>query len=335
MWRKAFTLIELLVVIAIIGILIALLLPAVQKVREAAQRSQCLNNLKQIVVAAHNYHDAYQRFPSGLNVPIAEPPTYQPSGCFYTNDVSVTAGLVGPAPTYHQFISWCEALMPYYEQDNLFKQLDLTQDQFVNTNGRDSPGATPIKVLVCPSDRLDRQVFGYTNVDTGPSFFGMNSYCGNFGRRSFPVNNAAYPLQPDGVFFFNSSVRITDIIDGSSNTFAFGERYHYDPLWTTSTGISSRGGWAWSEYNSSQDVLLSAAFDGPAGNLQVGINFTMTTNNAAQQNDRLCAFGSGHPGGANFAMADGSVRFVTQSIDFATLQALTTRATGEVINNVP
>jgi prepilin-type N-terminal cleavage/methylation domain-containing protein len=316
--QGAFTLIELLVVVAIIGVLIALLLPAVQKVRAAVQRSQCSNNLRQLAVAAHNYHDAHGRFPSGLNVPIEEP-GYRPAGCFYLTDAAVTSGKVGPAPVYRQFISWPEALMPYYEQDNLQKMLDFSGDQFVNCMGTDSPGAQVIKLLICPVDRLERFVFGYSNVDTGPNFFGINSYCGNAGISSFPVDAT---LTSDGVLYFNSTVRLTDITDGTSNTFLFGERYHYDPIWAS---MSSRGGWAWSEYNSSQDVLLSTP---------VPINYQMDRNTVQEQNWRLCAFGSGHFGGANFAMSDGSVRFfrLTGMGDLPVLQALSTRSGGEVVN---
>src|SRR5690349_21663118 len=133
--RSAFTLIELLVVIAIIAVLIGLLLPAVQKVREAAARMQCSNNLKQIALAAHNHHDTYLRFPPGVNLPISNQ-----SGAIFPSNVLVTSGKVGPPPVPGQFFSWAEAILPFVEQDNLQKNLNFSQREFVNCNGPSSMG---------------------------------------------------------------------------------------------------------------------------------------------------------------------------------------------------
>src|SRR6516165_1503301 len=135
--RVGFTLIELLVVIGIIGVLIALLLPAVQKVREAANRAQCLNNLKQIALAAHHHHDAKGRFPPGVR---------------YAVDM-------GGRPTGATTL-WVE-LLPYIEQDSLHRKWDY-YDNRNNVGGTNAPSAQVINILVCPSDRLPQPVFELT-----------------------------------------------------------------------------------------------------------------------------------------------------------------------------
>jgi prepilin-type N-terminal cleavage/methylation domain-containing protein/prepilin-type processing-associated H-X9-DG protein len=314
MKRKGFTLIELLVVIAIIAILIGLLLPAVQKVRAAAQRMQCQNNLKQLGLAAFNFESAYGRFPPGLNLPISNQ-----SGAIFPNNVLVTSGKVGPGPDPAKFYSLFEALLPYIEQDNLQKQLNFNSRETVNCTGSNSPGATIIKILLCPSDVLPTPPVSTFGAN---EFFGMNSYGGNGGTRSWYVDGS---YSVDGVFYFNSAVRIADIADGTSNTLLFGERYHLDLNWA---GISTLGGWAWANFNAPQDYLLSSRvpinYQVPPGG---GNNFNFT-------DPRTCAFGSGHVGGANFALADGSVRLLslTGNSDLPVLQALSTRAGGEVVS---
>jgi prepilin-type N-terminal cleavage/methylation domain-containing protein/prepilin-type processing-associated H-X9-DG protein len=317
MRRKAFTLIELLVVIAIIAILIGLLLPAVQKVREAAARMKCSNNLKQLGLAAHNFHDPNGHLPAGLNVPVSTQ-----SGALFPTNALYKNGVVGDPPLPGQFASVFEQLLPYIEQDNLQKNLILTQREYANCKGPNSVGAQIVKILICPSDPLPSNVSTYT---TGGNtyYFGMNSYAGNNGTRSFYPQYGTY--SNDGVFYINSKVRLTDITDGTSNTLMFGERWHYDPAYTN---IATLGGWAWSNFLAVQDSLLSTP---------VPINYLLApgTKTGAPnypEDLRVCAFGSAHTGGANFTMADGSVRFLTLigNSDLPLLQALSTRAGGEV-----
>ncbi len=183
--RKGFTLIELLVVIAIIAILIALLVPAVQKVREAASRTECANNLKQIGLALHNYHDANKRFPPGYNG-------------------VASGGLSVPGWAWHVYI------LPQMEQDNLYNLVNPT----VAANSVDgTPAATkqiPLKVYRCPSD-----VGSELNSDRGGN--ATANYIGVGGNNGQADNS-------NGVLYGNSKTRIADISDGTSNTAMVGER---------------------------------------------------------------------------------------------------------------
>ena len=314
MRRKGFTLIELLVVIAIIAILIGLLVPAVQKVREAAARTQCLNNLKQIGLAAHAHQDVYKRLPSGLNLPISTQ-----SGAVFPTNFLVKSGKIGQPPLPGQFVSWGEALLPFIEQANLQKNLNLTQREYANCNGPNSTGAQVVQIYVCPSDNLPNPVSTYTSGGT-TYYFGMNSYGANGGTRSWYISS----MTTDGVFYINSRVSIPGIRDGSSNTLLFGERFHFDPAYTN---IANLGGWAWANYNAPEDYILSTCvpinYQLPAGTKTGAPNYP--------EDDRACAFGSGHTGGANFCMADGSVQFLADSLPLPILNALGTRNGGEVV----
>jgi prepilin-type N-terminal cleavage/methylation domain-containing protein len=320
--RGAFTLIELLVVIAIIAILIGLLLPAVQKVRAAAARIQCMNNLKQLALGAMNYESSRERFPSGINLQID--PYYGQQGAQF-----------GPPLEFGYSFTWEEALFPYIEQDNLFKQLVLNQQnqygiyadsQYFNCIGPTSPGATPVKTLLCPADPLpNRGVTTYTGDNGTVYYFAQTSYGGNAGSVSVYWPNATR----DGIFYLNSNVHIADVSDGLSNTILFGERYHRDPVFDFLSGgsITTYGGWAWANVYSMEDQTLSA---------QAPINYLIPAGVTADptyyyQNTRLGAFGSGHTNGANFALGDGSVHFLSTSTPQLVLQQLCTRAGGEVV----
>jgi prepilin-type N-terminal cleavage/methylation domain-containing protein/prepilin-type processing-associated H-X9-DG protein len=310
--RSGFTLIELLVVIAIIAALIGLLMPAVQKVRAAAARAQCLNNLHQIALAAHHYHLDHEQFPTGAHLPV----------------------YVGPRPTGATNL-WVE-LLPYFEQDNLYKEWDSYDNRNNVAGERNATQAQVIKILICPSDPLPQPVVQLTIPIAPPwslGFYAMSSYGGNAGRRSVKAGSAPpWPgMTKDGIFFIDSNVRIADITDGTSNTLLFGERYHRDPqydlqhdvFWPGSPPMAQLGRWAEVAYQgAAANVMLSTP---------VRINYQMSPGGDfdAVQN-RMCAFGSGHTGGANFAFADGSVRFLSDSTPWSTLQALSTVAGGEV-----
>jgi prepilin-type N-terminal cleavage/methylation domain-containing protein/prepilin-type processing-associated H-X9-DG protein len=314
MKRKGFTLIELLVVIAIIAILIGLLLPAVQKVREAAARMSCSNNLKQLGLAAFNYESSYQRFPSGINLP---------AGYTYADGTHAP-----PAPIPGQSISLFEALLPYIEQDNIYRSMNFagnsnSQYNPGNCDSPTAPGAAPIKTYLCPSDIGAKQT---TWVTGGKTYtFGANSYGGNAGVTSF----FTAAMTRDGIFFINSTVTIAGITDGTSNTFMFGERNRKDPTYDRIYGgpFDGRSGWAWANNLPGFDYLFGGCQQ---------INWVMPPSLTADpgfiyEDIRFCVFGSFHTNGANFCMADGSVRFLSNTVPLVTLQQLSTIAGGEVV----
>jgi len=322
--RGGFTLIELLVVIAIIAILIGLLLPAVQKVREAAARMSCQNNLKQIGLACHNYEGSNGAFPPGVNVPIGTS-----NGMIFPSNQLYTSGKVGQPPFANQFGSWLMYILPYVEQDNLQKGLNFYGNQYVNCNGPNSVGAQVVKIYLCPTDNLPNPAV--TTYTTGGTtyYFGMNSYLGNGGTWNYYVDSN---YSTDGIFYLNSRVTLTGISDGTSNTFLAGERYHKDPVYNSTNlgagkGIDQLGGWAWSNYLAVQDCI---------GSTRAPLNYLCPVGSSpssfAVTDPRVAAFGSGHTGGANFVYCDGSVRFMslTGNSDLPTYQALSTRSGGEV-----
>ena len=302
--RTGFTLVELLVVIAIIGILIGMLLPAVQAVREAARRIQCGNNQKQLALACLNYESANGEFPPGLNCPVSD----SLSGAFDEDDDFADGRLFPEPPIPGKFGCWLVWVMPFIEASNSFDQLNLDEreSRSGNVDTVDSPGAQSVTAFLCPSDfETD------TLVEFGGDFFAPNSYVGCAGRISWFIEAAT----GDGILNYNSSVTFGDITDGSSNTFLLGERFHFDEEWA---GFGNSRGWAWSNRFSGQNCLAGAAeqinYQIPQG---AGPNpgFDLT-------NPKQSSFSSAHTGGANFGAADGSTHFLSDSGGVAGLTIL-------------
>ena len=303
MSRRGFTLIELLVVIAIIAILIALLVPAVQKVREAAARTQCQNNLKQLGLALHNHHDTFKRFPPGI----------------LRNQGAPTA----PTPeAANRRYSWCTEVLPFIEQDNVQKLFNYTN--FNANRGLTGNNATVswrvIPTYVCPSDPLKNDAVDRSDATANPPRdWGLTCYGANAGRRSYRRNVQTQ----DGPFIHNVYRRFADITDGTSNTIFVGERNHRDVVFNSIPGEDLQE-WGWWVFGAEGDVLLSAA--------QV-INWKMPAPPTQANYDlRINVFGSGHSQGANFALGDASVRFISDSLDLVTLQRLCMHQDGIPVN---
>ena len=316
--RPGFTLIELLVVIAIIAILIALLLPAVQQAREAARRTQCKNNLKQLALACHNYHDTHSYLPLNRD----------------NTDWNTRNNA-------HSNFSWIAMALPYFEQAGLYQSINFNvpggPGYQYGWQCTTAPGAqnlagaqTILTGLLCPSNPQQKKISGqYEGIDyrAAANGVGRTDYAGNFGftnggwrdcpRRPIGTGPWAWFDQTNnstnganGVFCYQGCVNLSEIIDGTSNTVLIAEDMH------------------WTDYNNKISINDDAAWANPLAaicTLQNPINYKDI------QGDRRChGWSSLHTGGAQCAMSDGSVRFVSENLDGRVQIGIATRGGGEV-----
>jgi prepilin-type N-terminal cleavage/methylation domain-containing protein/prepilin-type processing-associated H-X9-DG protein len=300
--HSAFTLVELLVVIAIIGMLVALLLPAIQSAREAGRRTQCVNNLHQLGLAVLSYENEKKCFPPGCR---------------------------GDGIQYDENWGWGAFILPYLEYDGLYKQLGVDSRKlmalFATSNG---PALlqTRLTVFRCPTDSTPsllpadlRDFFG--NGNTNKILLGTANYAACQGLLDFGSNNSGAAEANNGVFYNNSAITTQQISDGMSKTFMLGERDQRAAAAYWAGTRNPEGGCHWGVYECrgrvsmlfNNNQLNTAYSPVPVPNSSTQGSFTNGVNYCDCSSH---GFDSSHPGGANFVFCDGSVHFILDDIDF-------------------
>jgi len=324
--HRGFTLIELLVVIAIIAILIALLLPAVQQAREAAHRTQCKNQMKQLGLALHNYHDTNNTFPIGTRAPVSAP-------------------------------NWRIAVLPYLEETALYNQLDINSQATVGgfssrreDNGTYGYGTGPNALLAdkqvpgwnCPSSRLNTKASGqsptYNNAEKGQT----HDYVGIAGASPQPggaagacsaVTGYGGIICENGMLYPNFVTRMRDVTDGTSLTMIVGEQSGV--VGNQDIRASYHGGWAGFTTAGRPSAMTGSPWGAGVTTVRYPINADLTicngTSGCNTTYDLNTTLSSFHPGGTHGLLCDGSVRFLSQNMDMGILLMLSARSDGQVI----
>ena len=293
--KPGFTLIELLVVIAIIALLIGLLLPAVQKVRAAASRTQCVNNLKQVGLALQNFHDTEKAFPSG-----------------YTSKFDAAGNDVGPG------WGWAAYILPFMEQQAIHGAVQFGQNIEAPANA--TVRVQHIQAYTCPADTMG---LTWTVRKYDLSGNAVSTLCDAASANFVGVFGTTEPgVDGDGVFYRNSNVRIADVMDGTSSTIMVGERSF---RLGQSTWVGSvTGATLYPQPPSTAPPILNNGSG-------MALGHTGDGNGPGAASSYVNQFSSQHPGGANFTFADGHVALLRTSMNYTVYKALSTRRGGEVV----
>lgn len=332
--NHGFTLIELLVVISIIAVLMALLLPAVQQAREAARRTQCRNNMKQLGLALHNYHDNHKSLPPGVII-LNSLTNNQNLPSRFGDDLD-TGGHLG--------VNWLVSVLPFIDQSPLFNLFNPAQPMSMAIGNNATVRRTVISPYLCPSDPQNtaplERYNTYASGGAGSAPWARGNYGANLGRQMYAHQTQWTQTQGDrrGAMGFGSGASLRDFTDGTTNTVM---------VWEIRAGVGSqdpRGTWAMGRYGAS---LVGGCDIGTFGSADCeGINSSVTSSDdidgcidapgygmgcTANLGDAQISPRSLHSSGVNTVLGDGSVRFISQQIDLSIFQALNSISGGESI----